>query len=95
VREKVFVLGRGNNEKTEESEEEKNALLKTHEIKDADGKRKREWKNNGYMYSIMKYGKLGEGSTDWSQQVLRSPSIEISDPLLKCVIQVAELDPSV
>jgi hypothetical protein len=54
VREKVFVLGRGNNEKTEESEEEKNALLKTHEIKDADGKRKREWKNNGYMYSIMK-----------------------------------------
>jgi hypothetical protein len=54
VREKVFVLGRGNNEKTEESEEEKNALLKIHEIKDADGKRKREWKNNGYMYSIMK-----------------------------------------
>jgi hypothetical protein len=50
----VFVLGRGNNEKTEESEEEKNALLKIHEIKDADGKRKRGWKNNGYMYSIMK-----------------------------------------
>jgi hypothetical protein len=49
-----FCIREGNNEKTEESEEEKNALLKTHEIKDADGKRKREWKNNGYMYSIMK-----------------------------------------